>query len=115
MTNFSRIDFLFYYTTSIFEVYIGLAPLTSSGLAGALTTILSIANWTGVFYIEKMGRRTWLVGGAAAQSVFLAAFIGCLAYPGKETGAAAAAMIFLFVAVFGPGWAPFTVSHLRLM
>jgi hypothetical protein len=78
-----------------------------------VTTVLSIANWTGVFYIEKMGGRTWLIGGAAAQSVFLAAFIGCLAFPGKETGAAAAAMIFLFLAVFGPGWVPFMVSSLR--
>lgn len=105
-----RIDFLFYYTTEVFELYIGLAPLTSSGLAGAVTTVLAIGNWMGVYYIEKMGRRTWLIGGAILQSIFLAVFTGLLAHPGKETGAAAAAMIFLFVAVFGPGWAPFAVS-----
>jgi hypothetical protein len=85
--------------------------LTSSGLAGALTTVLVIANWLGVIYIEKMGRRTWLLVGAILQSIFLAVFTGLLAHPGKETGIAAAAMIFLFVCVFGPGWAPFAVSH----
>jgi len=99
--------------TSVFQVYIGLAPLTSSGLAGAATTVLAIANWTGVIYIEKMGRRTWLLAGAILQSIFLGVFTGLQAHPGKETGAAAAAMIFLFVAVFGPGWAPFAVSHSR--
>lgn len=44
------INFLFYYTTSIFQVYIGLAPLTASGLAGAAATALVIANWAGVYY-----------------------------------------------------------------
>lgn len=58
--------------TSVFQVYIGLAPLTSSGLAGAATTVLAICNWTGVVYIEKMGRRTWLLAGAVLQSLFLA-------------------------------------------
>jgi ABC-type Mn2+/Zn2+ transport system permease subunit len=111
MTKFfsRRIDFLFYYTTSVFQVYIGLAPLTSSALAGGATTVLCIANWTGLIYIEKMGRRTWLIGGAISQSIFLAVFTALLAHPGQETGAAAAAMIFLFIAVFGPGWAPFAV------
>jgi hypothetical protein len=53
-----------------------------------------------VFYIKKIGRRTWLIGGAAAQNVFLAAFISCPVYPSKEMGAAAAALIFLIVAIF---------------
>jgi hypothetical protein len=105
---------LFYYTTSVFQIYIGLAPLTSSGLAGAATTVLCITNWIGVYYIEKMGRRTWLLLGASAQTVFLAAFTGLVANPARATGAAAAAMIFLFIAVFGPGWAPFTVSPTSL-
>lgn len=97
--------------TSVFQVYIGLEPLTSSGLAGAATTLLVITNGLGVVYIEKMGRRTWLLSGAVLQSIFLAVFTGLQAHPGKETGAAAAAMIFLFIAVFGPGWAPFAVSR----
>ncbi len=104
------IDMIFYYTTTIFEVYIGLAPLTASGLAGACTTILAIANYIGVYYMEKFGRRTWLIGGAIGQSIFMACFTGLLSTPGPKTGAAAAAMLFCWIAVFGPTWGPVTVS-----
>ena len=52
------IDIIFCYTITIFQVYISLAPLTASGLAGACTTILAITNFTGVVFMEKLGRCT---------------------------------------------------------
>lgn len=104
------IDMIFYYMTTIFQVYIGLAPLTSSGLAGAATTVLAISNYMGVYFMERLGRRTWLIGGAAGQTVFLAVFTGLLSAPGPQTGAAAAAMLFCWIVVFGPTWGPVTVS-----
>lgn len=52
------IDIIFCYTTTIFQVYIGLAPSMASGLAGACTTILAITNFTGVVFMENLGRRT---------------------------------------------------------
>lgn len=107
------IDMIFYYTTTIFEVYIGLAPLTASGLAGAATTVLAISNYLGVYYMEKFGRRTWLIAGAVGQSIFLACFTGLLSTPGPKTGAAAAAMLFCWITVFGPTWGPVTVSTSR--
>ena len=107
------IDMIFYYMTTIFQVYIGLAPLTASALSGAATTVLTIANYMGVYFMERLGRRTWLIGGAAAQTVFLAVFTGLLSSPGPQTGAAAAAMLFLWIAVFGPTWGPVTVSGIE--
>lgn len=104
------INVIFYYTTTIFQVYIGLAPLTASGLAGAANTVLAISNLLGVYYLEKFGRRTWLIAGAVAQTIFMAAFIGLLSTPGPKTGAAAAAMLFAWITVFGPTWGPVTVS-----
>jgi hypothetical protein len=109
MADKQRIDVIFYYTTTIFQSYIGLAPLTSSGLAGAATTVLSIFNWTSVWATERMGRRTWLMGGATLQSIFICAFVGCLAHPGKATGAAAAAMLFCYIAANAATWATFSV------
>lgn len=106
------IDMIFYYMTTIFESYIGLAGLTASGLAGAATTVLAIGNYIGVYFMEKFGRRTWLMAGAIGQTVFLAAFTGLLSHPGSATGAAAAAMLFLWIAVFSPTWGPVTVSLL---
>jgi hypothetical protein len=81
-------------TQTIFQVYIGLKPLTASGLAGTATTVLAITNYFGVYYLEKFGRRTWLIVGAVAQTIFMAAFTGLLSSPGQKTGAAAAAMLF---------------------
>ena len=94
------INVIFYYTTTIFQVYIGLSPLTASGLAGAVNTVLAITNLLGVYFLEKFGRRKWLIAGAAGQTVFMAVFIGMLSSPGPKTGAAAAAMLFLWVVFF---------------
>lgn len=104
------IDMIFYYTSTIFQVYIGLSSLTASGLAAAATTILAITNYIGVYYMEKFGRRTWLIAGAIGQTVFMAAFTGLLSSPSAQTGAAAAAMLFCWIAIFGPTWGPVTVS-----
>lgn len=104
------INMIFYYTTTIFQVYIGLEALTASGLAGASTTVLAITNYMGVYWLEKFGRRTWLIAGACAQTVFMACFTGLMSTPGTKTGAAAAAMLFAWIAVFGPTWGPVTVS-----
>ncbi|KAI9775369.1 MAG: hypothetical protein M1835_005853 [Candelina submexicana] len=111
-TNSSdSIDMIFYYTTTIFQLYIGLAPLKASALAGAATTVLSICNWAGVFCFERLGRKTWLIGGATAQTVFMAVFVAMLANPGAKTGAAAASMLFCWIAVFGPTWAPLSYVY----
>lgn len=104
------IDMIFYYMNTIFQVYIGLAPLVAGVLAGAATTVLASANYAGVYFMERLGRRVWLIGGAAGQTIFLAIFTGLLSAPGPQTGAAAAAMLFCWIAVFGPTWGPVTVS-----
>ncbi|KAF2842057.1 sugar transporter-like protein [Patellaria atrata CBS 101060] len=104
-------NMIFYYMTTIFQVYIGLEPLTASGLAGAATTVLAITNIIGVIFMEKLGRRKWLIGGAIGQSIFLAAFTGLISTPGEATGAAAAAMLFCWIAVFGPTWGPVTYVY----
>lgn len=106
-----RIDFLFYYTTTIFQSYIGLAALTASGLSGALTTVEALVNWASIPFLEKMGRRQWLIIGGSLQTFFLAILTGLVAHPGPKTAAAAAAMLFGFVIAFAPGWAPFAYVY----
>ncbi|KAJ9349920.1 hypothetical protein DTO280E4_8835 [Paecilomyces variotii] len=105
------VDMIFYYTTTIFRVYIGLPSITASALAAFANTVLAITNYLGVFYMEKLGRRTWLIAGAIGQTIFMAAFIGLLSHPGPQTGAAAAAMLFCWIAVFGPTWGPVTYVY----
>jgi hypothetical protein len=104
------IDMIFYYMSVIFETYIGLPALTASGLSAAATTILAITNYIGVYYMEVFGRRTWLIYGAIGQTIFMACFTGLLSTPNSSTAAAAAAMLFGWIAIFGPTWGPVTVS-----
>ena len=106
---------IFYYMTTIFSVYIGLPAVTSSILSGAATTLLAIGVFVGSFVCEKGGRRKWLLWGSAAQSVFIIAFTGLLAAGKKPTSSAAAAMLFGWILVFSPTWAPLPVSqYLRM-
>lgn len=108
------VNMIFYYTSTIFQVYIGLSPLTASGLAAAATSVLAISNYVGSYYMELLGRRTWLIGGAIGQSIFMLVFTVLLSQPSSsQIGAAAAAMLFGWIAVFGPTWGPVTVSPLH--
>lgn len=78
--------------------------MTASALSAVATTVLTITNFMGVTFMEKLGRRTWLIAGAIGQTIFMATFTGLMSSPGAKTGAAAAAMLFGWIAVFGPTW-----------
>ncbi|KAF4535454.1 Sugar transporter [Lasiodiplodia theobromae] len=99
-------DMVYYYMTTIFQTYIGLPAVTASALSAVATTVLTITNFMGVTFMEKLGRRTWLIAGAIGQTIFFATFTGLMSSPGAKTGAAAAAMLFCWIAVFGPTWGP---------
>lgn len=105
------INMIFYYMTTIFQVYIGLEPTTSSICSGAATTLLAIGTFVGSIFCEKGGRRKWLLWGSALQSVFMIAFVALLAVGTKAASSAAAAMLFAWIFVFSPTWAPLPVSH----
>lgn len=105
------INMIFYYMTTIFYAYIGLPQTTSSILSGAATTLLAAGVFVGCFVCEKSGRRKWLLWGSAAQSFFMIAFVALLAVGNKPTSSAAAAMLFGWILVFSPTWAPLPVSY----
>ena len=100
------INMIFYYMTTIFQVYIGLAPTTASVCSGAATTLLAIGAFVGSIFCEKGGRRKWLLWGSALQSIFMIAFVALLAVGTKAASSAAAAMLFGWILVFSPTWAP---------
>ncbi|KAF1996047.1 sugar transporter-like protein [Amniculicola lignicola CBS 123094] len=100
------INMIFYYMTTIFQVYIGLEPTTASICSGAATTLLAIGTFVGSMFCEKGGRRKWLLWGSALQSCFMIAFVGLLAVGTKAASSAAAAMLFGWILVFSPTWAP---------
>lgn len=103
-------NMIFYYMTTIFQVYIGLAASTASICSGAATTLLAIGVFSGSYFCEKFGRRTWLMWGSALCSFFIIAFTILMSYGNKKTSTACAAMLFGWIAVFSPTWAPMPVS-----
>ena len=106
------INMIFYYMTTIFQVYIGLPAVTASICSGAATTLLAIGSFVGAIFCEKGGRRKWLLWGSALQSMFIIAFVGLLAAGQKATSSAAAAMLFGWIFVFSPTWSPQPVRAL---
>jgi MFS family permease len=106
------INMIFYYMTTIFQVYIGLPAVISSICSAAATTLLAIGVFFGSYFCEKAGRRTWLLWGAALQSVFMIAFTALLSVGHKATSSACAAMLFGWILVFSPTWAPMPVTFL---
>jgi MFS family permease len=105
-------NMVFYYLPTIFQLYIGLPATTASVCSGAATTLLAIGAFFGSIFCEKGGRRKWLLWGSALQSLFMIAFVGLLAAGTKATSSAAAAMLFGWILVFSPTWAPQPVSAL---
>lgn len=103
-------NMIFYYMTTIFQIYIGLEATTASICSGAATTLLAIGVFFGSFFCERTGRRTWLLWGAALQSFFIIAFTVLLSFDNKATSKACAAMLFGWILVFSPTWAPMPVS-----
>ena len=95
---------------TVFEKYLGLAPLTASGLSGAASTGEALATWIVLPFIERLGRRTWLTTGAIFQTLFLAGVTGLAPFSGSQTGAAGAAMIFGYCVALGASWGPTTVQ-----
>lgn len=109
-SEMNRPSFLVYYAATVFQKYLALPPLTASALSGAVTTTITVAAWITVPFIEKAGRRKWLIIGSCLQTVTLAIVTGLSSRPDYANSAAAAAFLFAFAAVLGATWDPFPVS-----
>ena len=94
---------------TIFEKYLGLAPLTAAGLSGAAATGEALTTWIILPFVERFGRRAWLISGAILQTLFLAVVTGLAPFPGSQTGAVGAAMIFGYCVALGATWGPIPV------
>lgn len=75
-----------------------------------LTMVLVSIPWRGVWLIEKMGRRKWLLTGSILQSVFMAILTGLRAVEYGVLNVATAAMLFLWVLTFMFTWLTLFVS-----
>jgi hypothetical protein len=65
-----------------------------------------MASWIAIFTIEKFGRRSLMIFGAAGQAMSMAVLAGTTSPTNPSTGLGITAAIFLFVfnSFFAVGW-----------
>ncbi|KAJ1029672.1 hypothetical protein NDA13_002915 [Ustilago tritici] len=104
----SGINLITYYIGKTLQENLGFSDINSRILAAANGTEYFIASWAAVFFIEKMGRRPLMLGGAAGQCICMIV-LAIMDVPSIKNGSTAPAVVsvvfyFLFNTSFACGW-----------
>ncbi|SNX83234.1 probable sugar transporter [Melanopsichium pennsylvanicum] len=104
----SGINLITYYIGKTLQEQLGFSDINSRILAAANGTEYFIASWAAVFFIEKMGRRPLMLGGAAGQCVCMI-ILAIMDAPsvknsGTAPGVVSVVFYFLFNTSFAWGW-----------
>ncbi|KAI9657657.1 MAG: hypothetical protein M1821_002833 [Bathelium mastoideum] len=100
----SGINLITYYAETVFETYIHLSPFISRILAACNGTEYFLASWIPVVLIERAGRRTLMLIGAAGMSGSMAVLAGSTSVQSPGPGIVAATFLFVFNTFFAIGW-----------
>ena len=100
----SGINLITYYAETVFETYIGLSPFISRILAACNGTEYFLASWIAVALVERVGRRTLMLIGAAGMSGSMAVLAGATSVKTQGPGIVAATFLFVFNTFFAIGW-----------
>lgn len=92
------------YAATLFEQRIGLSGFLSRLLAACNGTEYFIASWVAIFTIEKFGRRSLMLFGAAGQAATMAVLAGTTSQKSTTLGIVASVMLFVFNSFFAVGW-----------
>jgi sugar porter (SP) family MFS transporter len=93
------INLISMYATTIFEQYLGMSPINSRILAGAMCLTQPLGGFLAFFTIDRLGRRPLMLWSAAAMSISMAILAGTTSVT-DNTSATVVAVIFLFVFQF---------------
>lgn len=115
----SGINLITYYAATIYQQYIGLGDVTARLLAAANGTEYFIASWVAVYTIEKFGRRSLMLFGAAGMSGTMAILAGMNYMSqsnigGSAPGVTSAVLLFVFNTFFAVGWLGMTCKFTLL-
>ncbi|KAF2471210.1 general substrate transporter [Lindgomyces ingoldianus] len=100
----SGINIITYYAATIFEQNIGLSGFLSRLLAACNGTEYFMASWIAIFTIERFGRRSLMMFGAAGQAFSMAVLAGTTSRVSHSLGITAAVFLFVFNSFFAIGW-----------
>lgn len=101
----SGINLITYYAATIYEKSIGMSGLMSRILAACNGTEYFLASLIPIFIIEKVGRRTLMLVGAAGMSISMMVLAIATSFVNNsKAGVAAAVFLFVFNTFFAWGW-----------
>ncbi|BGP43322.1 sugar transporter-like protein [Rhodotorula kratochvilovae] len=94
-----------YFSTPIFEEYLGQSRQMALILGSVLATVYALSACISFPLVDKVGRRKLYFIGTIGQAVSMFIIMGCL-IPGKDSNATNGAVvgIFLFLTFFGFTW-----------
>ncbi|KAF9892999.1 hypothetical protein FE257_012410 [Aspergillus nanangensis] len=104
ISQYSGINVVTFYATSIFQNQIGLSPLLSRVLSGCLGTVSFLSAMVSIVMIKYFGRRQVLLFTMFCMTMFMVAVAVAEKERGYVAGIVAAAFIFLFNASFSLGF-----------
>ncbi|GMM27913.1 hypothetical protein DAMA08_006290 [Martiniozyma asiatica (nom. inval.)] len=106
MQQWTGINFIFYFGTTFFQE---LGTISNEFLISIITTLVNVCSTPLSFYtIEKLGRRTILIYGAAGMLVceFIVAIAGTVDGDNPKTVSAMIAFICIYIHFFASTWGP---------
>lgn len=111
MQQFSGINVTSYYLPTVLETSVGLSNNLARLLAACNSVSYLIFGSLAVPFVERLGRRGLMIGGAAGQFVCYLLITVLLRYnelagydATKQVASASVAFFFLFYVFFGFGW-----------
>ncbi|KAL4972732.1 general substrate transporter [Aspergillus desertorum] len=100
----SGINLITYYIPVVLENQLGMNLQNSRLIAACNGTEYFLASWIAVFTVEKFGRRTLMLFGAAGMSISMAILAGTASAGSNSANIACIVFLFVFNTFFAIGW-----------
>lgn len=100
----SGINLITYYIPKLLEEQVGMSIVNSRLIAACNGTEYFIASWVAVFTIERFGRRTLMLFGAAGMSLSMVILAITSSIGNNQANIACCVFLFVFNTFFAIGW-----------
>ena len=100
----SGINLITYYIPKLLEEQVGMSTVNSRLISACNGTEYFIASWVAVFTIERFGRRTLMLFGAAGMSLSMVILAITSSIGNTQANIACCVFLFVFNTFFAIGW-----------
>jgi len=100
----SGINLITYYIPNVLQNQVGLSETLAKLIAACNGTEYFIASWIAVFTVERFGRRTLMLWGAAGMSISMIILAITDSIGGTKAGIGQTVFLFVFNTCFAVGW-----------